>query len=127
MFVARSQVKAFRSLAAVMSMSNTGQQLELIGQWKAHEGFWHRYAHESSSTGGRMTFSVFLPPGATRESPAPALFYLSGLTCTDENVVQKAGASRAAAQHGVALVCPDTSPRGAGIEGEDDGWDFGTG
>ena len=57
----------------------------------------------------------------------PSVYYLSGLTCTDENVVQKAGASRAAAQHGVALVCPDTSPRGAGIEGEDDGWDFGTG
>ena len=55
------------------------------------------------------------------------LYWLSGLTCTDENFITKAGAQRVAARHGIALVCPDTSPRGAGIDGEDDSWDFGTG
>jgi S-formylglutathione hydrolase len=74
-----------------------------------------------------MTFSVFVPPAATPEAPAPCIFYLSGLTCTDENFVQKAGAARAAAERGVALVAPDTSPRGAGVDGEDDAYDFGSG
>jgi S-formylglutathione hydrolase len=75
-----------------------------------------------------MTFSVFAPPRASpAQPPAPVLFYLSGLTCTDENVAQKGGASRACAAHGVALVCPDTSPRGNGVAGEDDSWDLGTG
>jgi S-formylglutathione hydrolase len=107
-----------------VAMSSAAKQ---VSSWKAHGGHWTRHTHDSSSTGGQMTFSVFTPPGATADAPAPVLFYLSGLTCTDENVVQKCGASRAAALHGVALVCPDTSPRGAGIDGEDDSWDFGTG
>ena len=55
------------------------------------------------------------------------LYFLSGLTCTDENFITKAGAPRVAAAKGIALVCPDTSPRGANIEGEDESWDFGTG
>jgi len=113
------------------AVSSTGDNniglLETLGSWKAHGGWWTRYAHASTSTKGRMTFSVFVPPNASAKNPAPVVFYLSGLTCTDENVVHKAGASRAASQSGVSLVCPDTSPRGAGVEGEDDGWDFGTG
>ena len=116
--------------SAALSMSSHGSpsaSLEKLAEWKAHGGLWTRFKHRSSFTGTPMTFSVFTPPGATVESPAPVLFYLSGLTCTDENVVQKAGASRAAAAFGVALVCPDTSPRGAGVVGEDESWDFGTG
>ena len=74
-----------------------------------------------------MNFSVFLPPQAS-ESPVPALYWLSGLTCTDENFVQKAGAQRYAAEHGVAIVCPDTSPRGEGVPDDPEGsWDFGLG
>lgn len=73
-----------------------------------------------------MTFSVFYPPSAEK-GPVPVLYYLSGLTCTDENFMTKAGAQRPAAREGIALVAPDTSPRGLGIPGEDDSWDFGTG
>ena len=78
-----------------------------------------------------MHFSVFFPPGAddgdAETQSVPVIYFLSGLTCTDENFLQKAGAPRAAAEHGVALVCPDTSPRGLGVPGEDESWDFGTG
>ena len=71
-----------------------------------------------------MEFNVFVPPGP---GPFPSLYFLSGLTCTPENVTTKAGAQRVAAELGIILVMPDTSPRGANIPGEDDGWDFGSG
>jgi len=73
-----------------------------------------------------MTFGVYLPPG-TESRSAPALYYLAGLTCTEETFLIKSGAIRFAAERGVALIAPDTSPRGAGIEGEDKEWDFGVG
>ena len=84
------------------------------------------YAHASRETGTEMAFSVFLPPAAAH-GPCPALYYLAGLTCTPDTFVQKAGAQRLAAELGLVLIAPDTSPRGAGIEGEDADWDFGTG
>lgn len=84
-----------------------------------------RYRHNSSTLGGLSAiFSVILPPNA---KGASVLYYLSGLTCTDQNFITKAGAARAAAKFGVAIVAPDTSPRGAGTSGEDNGWDIGTG
>ena len=83
------------------------------------------YAHRSSSTGTEMKFSVFLPPAAEK-APCPAVFFLAGLTCTQDTFVQKAGAQRVAAELGLILIAPDTSPRGANIPGEDDSWDFGT-
>ena len=98
-----------------------------VGSNACFGGVWQRFTHDSKATKTPMTYSVFVPPGATAAAPAPCLFYLSGLTCTDENFVQKAGAARAAAAHGVALVAPDTSPRGAGVPGEDDAYDFGSG
>lgn len=73
-----------------------------------------------------MNFTIFFPP-ASEHSQVPVLFYLSGLTCTDENFIQKAGAQRRAAELGVALVAPDTSPRGLNVPGEADSWDFGVG
>jgi S-formylglutathione hydrolase len=73
-----------------------------------------------------MTFAVFTPPQAEQEL-RPALYYLAGLTCTEETFMIKGGAQRFAAEHGLVLVACDTSPRGAGISGEDDDWDFGTG
>lgn len=89
-----------------------------------------QYSHESSTLGCAMKFSVFFPSldaSSVPPSGFPTLVYLSGLTCTDENVVTKAGAQRAAAKAGVAFVAPDTSPRGLGYPGENDAYDFGTG
>lgn len=74
-----------------------------------------------------MNFSVYLPPQADSDKKVPVLYWLSGLTCNEQNFIQKAGAQRYAAEYGMIIVCPDTSPRGCGIEGEDDSWDFGTG
>ena len=82
------------------------------------------YEHASSSTGTTMRFAVFLPPQA-QHGPVPALYYLAGLTCTEETFVIKAGAQRLAAELGLALVAPDTSPRGLNLPGEADSWDFG--
>ena len=84
------------------------------------------YAHASKETGTEMSVSVFLPPAAKHRA-CPAVYYLAGLTCTQDTFVQKAGAQRLAAELGLILVAPDTSPRGAGIPGEDTDWDFGTG
>lgn len=84
------------------------------------------YRHHSRACNGPMQFAVFIPPQAAA-GPVPVLYYLSGLTCTEDNFTTKAGAQRYAAEQGVMLVAPDTSPRGAGIAGEDEDWDFGTG
>lgn len=73
-----------------------------------------------------MKFAVYLPPQA-KSGPVPVLYFLSGLTCTEENFMVKAGAQQFAARYGLMLVAPDTSPRKTGIPGEDDDWDFGTG
>jgi S-formylglutathione hydrolase len=83
------------------------------------------YQHDSDETGTRMKFGVFVPPQA-KGGPVPVLFYLAGLTCTEETFAIKAGAQRLAAEHGLMLVTPDTSPRNTGVEGADAAWDFGT-
>jgi S-formylglutathione hydrolase len=86
-----------------------------------------QFSHNSTTLNCTMQFSIFLPPQADT-SPVPVLYWLSGLTCTDQNFVQKAGAQRYASEHGIAIVCPDTSPRGADVPGDPDGsWDFGHG
>ena len=100
--------------------------LTLKSQNRAFGGWVRRFTHESTSTKTTMTLSVFLPKEASA-GKVPAIYYLSGLTCTDENFTTKAGAQRYAAEHGLALVAPDTSPRGAGVEGESTDWDFGVG
>jgi S-formylglutathione hydrolase len=84
------------------------------------------YLHDSREIGLPMRFSVFLPPQAAH-GPVPALLYLAGLTCTEETFMVKAGAQRLAAELGLALIAPDTSPRGAKVPGEADSWDFGVG
>ena len=84
------------------------------------------YNHQSRETKTEMNFSVFMPP-QSKYSKVPALLYLAGLTCTEETFMIKAGALKLASEKGLALLCPDTSPRGANIEGEDADWDFGTG
>jgi len=101
--------------------------LEKIAENLCYEGSQLRFTHASHSLGCDMNFSIYLPPQA-REQKVPVLYWLSGLTCTDENFVQKAGAQRYAAEHGVAIVAPDTSPRGEGIPDDPEGaWDFGLG
>ncbi len=99
-------------------------RIDVLGRTTVFGGQQTRFTHASSSCGAPMNVTVFEPPGA---GPFPTLIWLSGLTCTDENFVQKAGAQRVAAELGIALVAPDTSPRDLGIAGENDGWDFGSG
>lgn len=84
------------------------------------------YSHDSEATGTGMNFAVYEPPQAA-DGPVPVLYYLAGLTCTEETFMIKGGAQRLAAEHGLMLVAPDTSPRGANIPGEDEDYDFGTG
>lgn len=98
--------------------------LESVSKVKVFGGNVETYKHASSSTNCDMIFSVFIPETNIK---VPALFFLSGLTCTHENFIQKAGALKLAAKLGIALICPDTSPRGCGIEGEEEDWDFGVG
>lgn len=97
-----------------------------VSQNKCFGGTQFVYEHASTETGTSMRFGVFLPPQANTKK-IPALYWLSGLTCTEENFIVKAGAQRVAAELGVAIIAPDTSPRGLGYEGEDDSYDFGTG
>jgi len=102
--------------------------LEKKGDVKMFGGQVQKWTHASLVTSTPMTFSIFLPPQVLESGTrVPVVYYLSGLTCTDDNVTQKACVQRSAATHGLAIVMPDTSPRGAGIEGEDDSWDFGSG
>lgn len=84
------------------------------------------YSHDSSILKCKMKFAIYLPPQAETES-VPVIYWLSGLTCNELNFIQKAGAQRFASQYGFIVVCPDTSPRGCNIPGEEDSWDFGTG
>ena len=103
--------------------------METISEAKQFGGFQGVYKHASEATGTDMTFAVFLPPQAAVGSESgrvPVLWYLSGLTCTHANVVDKGQYQRAAAQAGIALVCPDTSPRGADVHDEND-WRIGSG
>jgi S-formylglutathione hydrolase len=104
----------------------TQATLQVLGEHRCFEGVQRFYSHDSRETGLTMRFSVYLPPQA-QEGRVPVLFYLAGLTCTEETFMIKGGAQRLAARYGIMLVAPDTSPRGAGIAGEDDDWDFGTG
>ncbi len=99
---------------------------EVISQHRCFEGAVGFYRHESRSTSSPMRFSVFTPPQA-RSGRVPVLYYLAGLTCTEETFMIKAGAQRVAAELGLMLVAPDTSPRGLNLPGESESWDFGVG
>jgi S-formylglutathione hydrolase len=84
------------------------------------------YSHHSDATKSDMRFGIYLPPQAAR-AKVPALYYLAGLTCTEETFMIKAGAQRLAAEYGLALVACDTSPRGLNLPGDSESWDFGVG
>jgi len=101
--------------------------IEQISTNKHFEGTLTKYKFKSAALGGLdAKFNLFLPANAA-ERKVPVLFYLAGLECTEDTGAQKGGFMKDAASEGIALVFPDTSPRGAGIAGEDDDWDFGTG
>jgi S-formylglutathione hydrolase len=102
--------------------------MQLISSNKLFGGWYKRYSHASTATDCTMTFSIYLPPQLDNGTRVPVLYWLSGLTCTDENFMLKAGAQRVAADLGIALVAPDTSPRGNGVaDDEDDAYDLGLG
>lgn len=101
--------------------------MELKNAHACFGGAQRYYEHHSSEIGLAMKFSVYLPPKAVMGEKVPALLYLAGLTCTEETFMIKAGAQRMASELNIALICPDTSPRGAGLAGEADSWDFGVG
>jgi len=100
--------------------------MKTVAETKAFEGVQGVYRHSSETTGCDMTFALFLPPQA-RTEPVPLLWYLSGLTCNHQNMVNKGEYRRLASELGLAVVCPDTSPRGAGVPDEKDNWQFGQG
>lgn len=102
--------------------------MERIKSWASFGGSQEVWRHRSAVLGCAMEFAVYLPPQATEKNVRlPVLYYLSGLTCTWENMTAKAGAQRYAAEHGLILVAPDTSPRGVNLPGEDEAYDFGSG
>lgn len=101
--------------------------MELTSSHPCFGGSQRFYRHDSRAIGLPMRFAVYLPPNAVAGAKVPALLYLAGLTCTEETFPIKAGAQRLAAQLGLALIAPDTSPRDAGVAGEAESWDLGVG
>lgn len=102
------------------------QPLNILAEHTCFGGVQRFYQSDSAAIGLPMRFAAFIPPHAAG-ARLPVLFYLAGLTCTEETFVIKAGAQRIAAELGLILVAPDTSPRGAGVAGETEAWDFGVG
>jgi S-formylglutathione hydrolase len=100
--------------------------MKKVSSQKAFDGHLNRYQHRSEVLDCDMIFGAYLPPQA-EAGPVPVLWWLSGLTCTDENFMQKAGAQKLAAELGMAIICPDTSPRGTDLPGEHESYDLGSG
>lgn len=102
--------------------------LEIVSQTKSFGGWHKQYSHAARSTACSMRFAIYLPPQASEAHKVPVIYWLSGLTCSDENFMQKAGAQRMAAELGLAIVAPDTSPRGEGVPDDPSAaYDFGLG
>ncbi|OBZ84697.1 S-formylglutathione hydrolase [Choanephora cucurbitarum] len=101
--------------------------LKQVASNKCFGGHVIKYEHHSNELDCDIKFNVFLPQSSSNGQKVPAIYFLAGLTCTEDNFIQKSGAMAEAAKHGIALIAPDTSPRGVSIEGDNDSWDFGTG
>ena len=113
---------------AKFEVASAPQTFSQVSNTKVNGGYLKQVKHFSSSNQCEMTFSIFIPEDATRTAPPPpVLYYLAGLTCTDENGRTKAAVYEEAAKYGLAVVFPDTSARGCNIEGEDESYDFGSG
>lgn len=104
----------------------SSSSFEILSEHACFGGVQRFYQHASRTIGLPMRFSVFLPPQVA-QGPVPGVVYLAGLTCNEETFMVKGGAQRVAAELGLALIAPDTSPRGAGVAGEAEAWDFGVG
>ena len=102
-------------------------QLEKVSSNRVSTGTLTKYKFASTSLSLPTQLNLFVPSGASSSSPVPVLFYLAGLTCTEDTGCQKGGFLNKAGDEGIAVIFPDTSPRGAGVEGEDDDWQLGTG
>lgn len=103
-------------------------QITLVSANKSFNGWQKVYVHHSKELSCEMKFAVYLPPQSEDgKVKLPVLYWLSGLTCTEANFIQKAGAQKYAAEHGLIIVCPDTSPRGVDLPGQDESYDFGSG
>ncbi len=100
--------------------------METISTARCFDGIQGVYRHKSEACQCDMTFALFLPPQA-KDGPVPVLWYLSGLTCTHQNVMDKGEYRQLASELGIAVICPDTSPRGDSIADEPDNWQFGKG
>lgn len=100
--------------------------MDLLSNAKSFGGWQRVYRHDSTECACPMTFAIYLPP-QIEDGPVPVLWYLSGLTCTHQNVMDKGEYRAAAARHGIAIICPDTSPRGEGVPDEPENWQFGQG
>ncbi|KAG8452323.1 hypothetical protein GDO86_004216 [Hymenochirus boettgeri] len=100
--------------------------LKEISSNKCFEGFQKVFEHDSTELKCKMRFGIYLPPKA-ESGKCPVIYWLSGLTCTEQNFITKAAFHQAASEHGLIIVAPDTSPRGCNIDGEEESWDFGTG
>lgn len=100
--------------------------MKTLSETKLFDGALKRFQHQSESLSCEMNFSVYLPPQSESKN-VPVFWWLSGLTCTDENFMVKAGAQRIAAELGMAIITPDTSPRGEEVPDDEDSWDFGVG
>ncbi|GFZ45560.1 S-formylglutathione hydrolase [Saitozyma sp. JCM 24511] len=102
-------------------------QLEKLSSNRVSTGTLTKYSFPSRSLSLPTQFNIFIPSSASAESPVPVLWYLAGLTCSEDTGPQKGGFLNPAGEQGVAVVFPDTSPRGAGVQGEEDDWQLGTG
>jgi S-formylglutathione hydrolase len=100
--------------------------IEIISSNKSFGGWHKQYTHRSKVLNCDMRFAIYLPPQASAGAPVPALYWLSGLTCTDENFMQKSGVQSIAAELGIAIIAPDTSPRGGDVA-DDEAYDLGKG
>jgi S-formylglutathione hydrolase len=123
------KVRVFAALFILINEHNgTTMSLEKVSSNQCFGGLQQQFRHASEVLNCSMRFSIYLPPRASKSQKVPVIYWLSGLTCTDENFIQKAGAQRIAAELGVAIVAPDTSPRGEGVPDDPNGaYDFGLG
>ncbi|XP_069687639.1 S-formylglutathione hydrolase [Periplaneta americana] len=101
-------------------------ELKEVSSNRCFGGFQKIFSHDSKELGCKMNFAVYLPPQA-EDGKVPVIYWLSGLTCTEQNFIFKSGFQRYASEYGVIVIGPDTSPRGCNIPGEDESYDFGTG